>query len=139
MTHTCHYLCSEIVTVTYENETGEIRQAIANLEEIASDQAVLLFEQPPCLGASISLEIQGRDLFGIARALLHDAALGWFVTVSLDTSSRWSRAWFAPKHLLAVCGCTRKGMTSAKVRDLDPTRNAEENVPVSFIAAEAAL
>lgn len=137
MTHVCHYLCSELVTVTYENQPGEIRQTIANLEEIASDKAVFLVEEPPSLGTPISLAIQGRDLFGVVRARLHDAALGWFAIISLDAASEWCREWFAPKHLLAACGCSRQDSTSAKVPCLARTRNAEENVPVSFVGSQA--
>lgn len=137
MTHVCHYLCSEIVTVTYEDQAGEIRQTIANLEEISSDKAVLLVEEPPHLEATISLAIQGRDLFGVVRARLHNTALGWFAIVSLDAASRWGREWFVPKHLLAVCGCSQETFRSAKVRDLDRTRNAEENVPVNFVVSQA--
>lgn len=137
MTHACHYLCSEIVTVTYEDRPGEIRQSIANLEEIASDKAVVLVEEPPRLGMPISLAIQGRDLFGIVRARLHDAALGWFAIVSLDAASEWRREWFAPRHLLAVCECSQDALTSTKARDSDSTRNAEENVPVNFVVSEA--
>jgi hypothetical protein len=137
MPHTCHFLCSEIVTVTCENQPGEIRQMIATLEEIASDQAVLLVDEPPNLGAPISLAIQGRDLYGVVRARLHDAVLGWFAIVSLDAASRWCRDWFAPKHLLAVCGCSPEGLTGTKVPYLESTRNTEENVPVSFVVSEA--
>jgi hypothetical protein len=137
MPHTCHYLCSEIVTVMCEDQPGEIRQTVATLEEIANDQAVLLVEEPPSLGAPISLAIQGRDLFGVVRARLHDAALGWFAIVSLDAASRWCREWFVPKHLLAVCGCSQEGLTGTKARYLESTRNTEENVPVSFVVSEA--
>ena len=37
MVHSCQYLCSELVTVTYEEQPGEIRQTTANLEEISTD------------------------------------------------------------------------------------------------------
>ena len=108
MTHVCHYLCSEIVTVTYEHQPGEIHQTIANLEEIASDEAVLLVDEPPNLGTPICLAIQGRDLFGVVQARLHDAALGWFAIVSLDAASRWRRKWFAPKHLWRCADAPRE-------------------------------
>jgi hypothetical protein len=137
MTHSCHYLCSEIVTVTFEDQPGEIRQMIANLEEIASDKAVLLVDEPPSLGAPISLAVQGRDLFGTVRARLHDAALGWFAIISLDAASEWCHDWFAPKHLLPVCGCSQEASTNSKARYLESTRNTEENVPVNFVVSEA--
>jgi hypothetical protein len=137
MPHVCPYLCSEIVTVTYEDHPGGIRQTLANLEEIASDQAVLLIEDPPCLGAPLSLAIQGRDLFGVVRSRMHDAVLGWFAIISLDAASRWSPDWFAPQHLLAVCGCSPEACTNTKARYLESAQNTEENIPVNSVVLEA--
>jgi hypothetical protein len=137
MLHTCQYLCSELITVTYEEQPGEITQMIANLEEICSDCAVILLDQQPKLGSSISLAVKGRDLFGVIKASLYDAALGWFAIVGLDAASRWNRDWFTPKHLLEICGCSLKGATNTRARALENTRNTEENVPVNFVALEA--
>jgi len=137
MLHTCQFLCSELITVTYEKQPGEIRQTIANLEEISTASAVVLLDEEPQLGASISLAIKGRDLFGVIGARLHDAALGWFAIVALDAGSLWNREWFAPKHLLEICGCSLEGATNRKARALENTRNTEENVPVNFVASEA--
>src|SRR6202161_1945995 len=84
MDHSCQYLCSELVTVTYEEQPGEIRQTTANLEEISTTCAVVLLEEKPKVGCSISLAIKGRDLFGEIKDTLYDAALGWFAVVTLD-------------------------------------------------------
>jgi hypothetical protein len=137
MAHSCQFLCSELVTVTYEEQPGEIRQTTANLEEISTTCAVVLLEEEPKLGSSISLSIKNRDLLGVIMASLYDATLGWFATVALDASSLWSREWFAPQHLLEICGCSLEGATQTKARTLENTRNTEENVPVSFVVAEA--
>jgi hypothetical protein len=75
MDHSCQYLCSELVTVTYEEQPGEIRQTTANLEEISTTCAVVLLEEKPKVGCSISLAVKGRDLFGEIKATLYDAAL----------------------------------------------------------------
>jgi hypothetical protein len=137
MHHSCQFLCSELVTVTYEEQPGEIRQATANLEEISTTSAVVLLEEKPSLGSSISLSIKGHDLFGVIKASLYDATLGWFVIVALDAASLWHRDWFTPKHLLEICGCSPEGATRTKARTLENTRNTEENVPVSFVVSEA--
>jgi hypothetical protein len=137
MDHSCLYLCSELVTVTLEEQPGEIRQTIANLEEIAWDCAVVLLEEEPKLGASISLAVKDRDLFGVIKASLHDAALGWYAIVGLDAASRWRREWFRPQHLLEICGCSLGGVTWTKAKSLESTRNTEENLPVSFVALQA--
>lgn len=137
MLHSCQYLCSELVTVTYEHEPGQIRQMTANLEEISTHSAVVLLEEQPTLGATISLAVKGRDLFGVISGRLYDAALGWFTIVALDAASLWSRDWFSPQHLLAMCDCSWKGATRSKAHTLENTRNTEENVPVNFLLTEA--
>ncbi len=137
MVHSCQYLCSELVTVTYEEQPGEIRQTTANLEEISAECAVVLLEEKPSLGSTISLSVKGRDLFGVIKANLYDATLGWFAVVALDAASHWDPDWFSPKHLLEICGCSLEGATQAKAQALENTRNTEENVPVSFVVSEA--
>jgi hypothetical protein len=133
MHHNCQFLCSELVTVTYEEQPGEIRQTTANLEEISATCAVVLLEEKPKLGSSISLAIKDHDLFGVIKACLHDATLGWFAIIALDAKSLWNSDWFSPKHLLAMCECSLKGATGTKAQTLENTRNTEEIVPVSFV------
>jgi hypothetical protein len=137
MEHSCQYLCSELVTVTYEEQPGDLRQTVANLEEISTTSAVVLFEEKPSLGAPISLAIKGCDLFGVITSSVYDATLGWFVTVTLDAASLWHHEWLSPKHLLTVCACSFEGATSTKAHTLENTRNTEENVPVSFVVSKA--
>lgn len=137
MDHSCQYLCSELVTVTYEEQPGEIHQTTANLEEISTTSAVVLLDQKPSLGASISLAISGRDLFGVITSSVYDATLGWFVTVSLDSASLWHHDRLSPKHLLAVCACSFGNPTPTKARTLENTKDTEENVPVTFVWSEA--
>jgi len=137
MDHACQYLCSELVTVTYEEQPGDIRQTTANLEEISTTCAVVLLDEKPKVGSSISLAVKGRDLFGEIKATLHDAALGWFAVVALDASSLWHPGWFSPQHLLEICGCCWTGATHTKAGALENTRNTEENVPVDFVVSEA--
>jgi len=136
MDHLCQYLCSELVTVTYEEQPGEIRQMVANLEEISTESVVVLLDDEPRLGSSISLTVKDRDLFGIIKARVYDATLGWFAIIGLDAASRWRREWFAPKHLLEICECSLEGATHTKARALENTRNTEENVPVNFVVSE---
>ena len=133
MGHSCQYPCSELVTVTYEEQPGEIRQTIANLEEISITSAVVLFEEKPSLGASISLGVQGRYLFGVITSSIYHAALGWFVTVNLGDASLWHRDELAPKHLFAMCARSFEGATHTKAPTLENTRNTEEIMPVSFV------
>jgi hypothetical protein len=137
MAHSCRYLCSEIVNVIYEDEPGEICQTVGNLEEISTTSAVVLFDERPRLGASISLEIKGHDLFGVITSSVYDATLGWFVTVTLDAASCWNRELFTPKHLLALCECSSRGTTRSKLPTVDNASTTEENLPVSFLIRRA--
>ena len=65
MDHDCQYLCSELVTVTYEEHPGELCQTTANLEEISMHLRRGLVGRNPRLGSPISLSVKGRDLFGV--------------------------------------------------------------------------
>ena len=137
MLHNCQYLCSELVTVTYEDQPGEILQTIANLEEISATGAVVLLEERPTVGSTISLSIKGRDLFGVIQGRLHDAILGWYTVVTFNAATLWNRDWMSPKHLVAVCECSLKNAMGSKGEALEPTRNTEEEVPVNFALSEA--
>src|SRR5579859_3572372 len=100
MAYSCQYLCSELVTVTYEEQPGRIRQGIANLEEISDRAAVVLLDDELSLGAPISLAIKDRDLYGTVVSRLFDALLGWYVTIQFDAASLWNRFLMAPRNLL---------------------------------------
>lgn len=137
MDDSCQYLCSELVTVTYEHQPGKIRQTMGNLEEISTHNAVVLLDDKPSLGASISLAVKDCDLFGIVSARIYDATLGWFAIVAWDAASLWSRDWFSPKHLVAICEFSLKGTTRTKGRTSENTTNTEENLPANFVLSEA--
>jgi hypothetical protein len=135
MNHSCQFLCSELVTVTYEEQPGEIHQAVANLEEISTTSAVVLLEEKPNLGAAICFSLKGRDLFGLITSSVYNATLGWFITVTFDNESQWNRQRMSPKHLFTMCQCSLKDTRDSRARTLENTRNTEENLPVSFVDA----
>ena len=137
MLHRCQYLCSELVTVTFEEAPGEIRQHHANLEEISTESAVVLLDEEPRLGAAISIALSSCDLYGTVVARMFDTVLGWFVTIRLDAASMWNRLSAPPKYLLELCACSLPGVSGTKVSALEGTRNTEENVPVIFLGFEA--
>jgi hypothetical protein len=137
MGHSCEFLCSEIITVTYEDAPGEVCQSIANLEEISSTRAVVLLNERPRLGSPMYLSVKAHDLFGVITSSMYDATLGWFVTITLDADSTWQPGSFSPEHLLAACACSLEGGTWTKARALENARVTEENVPVSFVVWQA--
>lgn len=133
MDHSCQFLCSELIKVIYEEQPGELCQAVANLEEISTSNATVLLDEKPRLGSPISLAIKGHDLFGVITSSLYNETLGWFVTITLDADSTWRREWFSPKHLFATCECSSKGATETKVETLESTKYTEKIVPVNFL------
>jgi hypothetical protein len=137
MVHSCQYLCSELVTVTYEQRPGQIRQALGNLEEISASTAVVLLHKKPRLGASISLSVQGHDLFGVIAARDYDARLGWLTTVNLEAHSQWSPEWFAPQHSLDLWTWSREAATESQATTLGNGWIAEQNLPVDFLSSVA--
>ena len=99
----CRYLCSELVSVVYEDHFRGIHQAVANLEEISSTGATILFEEKLEPGLPFSFHVRGYDLHGIVESSDLDDDLGWFVKIELDSTSRWSGRMFVPAHFLALC------------------------------------
>jgi hypothetical protein len=126
------FLCSELVTATYDQRPGEMCQAIANLEEISAGAAVVLLEEKPRLGAPISLNTQGHDVFGVIASRDYDETLGWFTTVIFDAASEWSPELFAPDHLLDMSAGSGEAATQSKVRTLGNGLSPEQNLPVDF-------
>ena len=137
MDHSCQYLCSELVTVTYEEQPGEIRQATANLEEISTTCAVVLLEEKPRSVLLSHWLSKDRDLFGVIKASLYDAGSG------LVCHGRSGRRIAVESRLVLSATPARdlrmllEGATRTKARTLENTRNTEENVPVSFVVSEA--
>jgi hypothetical protein len=95
-------LCSELVSVLYEDRFRQTRQTVGNLEEISSNSAVLCVEESLQRGRAVSFHVKNHDLYGIVDSCVRDPHLGYFVTVALDKSSRWSEKWFTPEHLLSL-------------------------------------
>ena len=95
-------LCSELVSVLYEDRSRKTRQATANLEEISKTSAVLCLEERVQRGTAISFRCRHHDLYGIVESCVAHPQLGFFVTVTLDKSSQWSEKWFTPEHLLSL-------------------------------------
>jgi hypothetical protein len=95
-------MCSELVTVMYQDHFHGIHEAVANLEEISSTEATLLVEESLAPGLPVSFQARGHDLHGVIETSDFDPDLGWFVQIELDSTSPWSALMFVPEHLLAL-------------------------------------
>jgi hypothetical protein len=98
----CHYLCSELVTVTYEDHFDGIHEAVANIEEISSTEVTLLLEENLEPGLPVSFQARDHYLHGVVESSDFDYDLGWFVQIELDSTSPWSALMFVPEHFLAL-------------------------------------
>jgi hypothetical protein len=98
----CYYLCSELVTVMYQDNFHGVHEAVANLEEISSTEATLLVDEGLEPGQPVSFRARGHDLQGVVESSSFDHDLGWFVQVELDSTSPWSALMFVPEHFLAL-------------------------------------
>lgn len=101
------YQCSELVKVLYEDRFGKTREAVANLEEISSRSATLLFEDKIDPGLPISFCVKGHDMYGLIESSAADPTLGWFIRIRLNQFSRWCGRLFVPEHFLALCASAR--------------------------------
>jgi len=98
----CRYLCSEMVSVLYEDRFRSTRRAIANLEDISTRTATLLCDQEIEPGQPVAFCSKGHDLYGVVSSSACEPLLGWYVTLRLQPASRWSPQWFQPEHLFPV-------------------------------------
>ena len=96
------YLCSEMVSVLFEDASQNTRQTLANLEDISSRSATLLCDEHLEPGLPVALCSKGHDLYGIVASATFERLLGWYVVLRLDLSSQWTRQWFVPEHLLCI-------------------------------------
>ena len=97
------YLCSELVSILYEDGNREVHQTTANLEDISSGSAeLLLFDNILQPGLAISFCSKNHDFYGVVQSCEQDPILGWFARIRLDKSSQWSGRKFIPKHFLPL-------------------------------------
>jgi hypothetical protein len=108
------YLCSELVSVLYEDRCGSTLSTIANLEEIARGSATLLLEAQLEHGKPITFRAKGRDMYGVVESSIADKVLGWYTKIKLDQCSRWYGQLFIPEHFLALCASASLGASEPR-------------------------
>ena len=94
--------CSELVSVVRVNRTGTSQSIAGNLEEIAEDSAVVLTEYPVPVASRVHIACRTHVLRGVSKSCQYDPMLGYYVEIELAPASRWSRAWFSPRHLVTL-------------------------------------
>jgi hypothetical protein len=104
------YLCSELVSVLFEDQRCNTRSTFAVLEEISADSAILLSEERPPAGRPIAFSAKGHDFYGTVRSIDKDETLGYFTNVEFDARCRWQGQLFVPEHFFALCASTRQAV-----------------------------
>ncbi len=94
--------CSELVSVVRVNRTGASEAIAGNLEEIAESSAVVLTECPVPVQSRVHIACRTHVLRGVSKSSEYDPMLGYFIEIELAPASRWSRAWFSPRHLVTL-------------------------------------
>lgn len=92
--------CSELVSLVRVNRTGVSESVPGNLEEIAERSAVVLTESPVPIQSRVHIACRTHVLRGVTKSCTYDPRLGYFIEIELAPASRWSPAWFSPRHLV---------------------------------------
>jgi hypothetical protein len=92
-------LCADLVEVTWKNAAGKSKKGQAVLEDISASGACFQLEGPVPLGAVLHWWSGKREFAGVVRYCVY-REIGYFVGVQFDPASRWSKAKYAPAHLL---------------------------------------
>ncbi len=92
--------CSELVSVVRVNRTGASEAVAGNLEEIAERSAIVLTECPIPVASRVHIACRTHVLRGTTKSSEYDPLLGYYIEVELAPASRWSKAWFSPRHLV---------------------------------------
>jgi hypothetical protein len=92
--------CSELVSVVRVSRTGASESIVGNLEEIAERSALILTESPVPIQSRVHIACRTHVLRGVSKSCEFDPALGYYIEIEFAAASRWSRAWFSPRHLV---------------------------------------
>jgi hypothetical protein len=92
-------MCADIVDVQWTDESGQPRQSIALLDDIAPFGACLNLDNSMPLGtAVIILYHNGRLEGSVCYCFFRD--IGYYVGVRFKPHTRWSPKQYRPKHML---------------------------------------
>jgi hypothetical protein len=92
-------LCAELVELVWQNESGQERRAIANLEDISLCGACVQLEREIRPGTIVAVNYGDGELLGAVRYCL-SKEFGYFLGIELHETSRWSSQHYKPEHLL---------------------------------------
>ncbi|MBV6432885.1 MAG: hypothetical protein IANPNBLG_03032 [Bryobacteraceae bacterium] len=91
-------LCADLVNVQWNEPSGKVRRAVANLEDISLSGACLQLDQPIPLKTVLRISYPKGQLIGYVRYCVY-RDIGYFMGVQFEEGSTWSRRHFKPQHL----------------------------------------
>ncbi|HEX4749569.1 MAG TPA: hypothetical protein VH302_08520 [Bryobacteraceae bacterium] len=102
-------LCAELVQLVWQNEAGQQRRSIANLEDISLCGACIQVEREIRAGTPVAINYGDGELLGTVRYCL-SKEFGYFLGIELNENSRWSSQHYKPEHLLDPRELVEKAM-----------------------------
>lgn len=92
-------LCADLIKVRWKDKSGQIRTALANLEDISLSGACLQMDVPVPHETLLRIALPKNTFEGRVRYCVFRET-GYFVGVQFEPGFKWSRRHFRPKHLL---------------------------------------
>lgn len=92
-------LCADMVELCWSDHAGKNWKTTALLEDISASGACLQLETAVPLGVKVHWKSPRQEFAGTVRYCAY-REIGYFVGVEFQSSSRWSKNAFRPKHLL---------------------------------------
>src|SRR6185312_1680960 len=91
-------MCADMVEVSWRDNAGKRRTAMALLEDIATSGACLQLETPVPNGAVVEWSSPNQEFKGTVRYCVY-REIGYFVGVAFNSTSKWSQYAYEPQHL----------------------------------------
>ncbi|SRR5579863_4970076 len=108
------FLCSDLVTLRWPEESGCEREETVVLENISTSGACVQAEVPIAESAVVTLLCGEAQLRGFVRSCYRRDE-GYFIGIAFDANSKWSKAKFQPEHLLDPRAVRPRKLTSKMV------------------------
>lgn len=99
-------MCADMVEVSWRDDAGKRRHAMALLEDIARSGACLQLETPIPEGAVVEWRSPHKEFRGTVRYCVY-REIGYFAGVAFLGSSKWSKRVYRPQHLFDPRTLTR--------------------------------
>lgn len=92
-------LCADLVDVRWRDNTGKMKRAVANLEDISISGACVQTDIPLPAGAVVRVSYPRGQFVGTVRHCQFKE-IGYFTGIQFDTATKWDSTDFKPLHLL---------------------------------------